>query len=112
LIATYFDKTRCVGALNHIQVPGEWDWGLSSAFNDTSNLLCTKGTSKPLTVWVPGEVSNQYFYDDTGAAAKRVAISVQPLSAQLYVTGKDLLNALSSPQNTCVYDAHNTIPMY
>ncbi|KAJ7303840.1 hypothetical protein DFH08DRAFT_976862 [Mycena albidolilacea] len=57
-------------------------WGLSSAFNDASNLLCAKGTSKPLTVWVPGEVTNQYFYDDNGAPAKRVAISVQPLSAR------------------------------
>ncbi|KAJ7326152.1 hypothetical protein DFH08DRAFT_637898, partial [Mycena albidolilacea] len=99
-IIIYFDKTRCVGALDRIQVPGDWDWGLSSAFNDASNLLCAKGTSKPLTVWVPGEVTNQYFYDDNGAPAKRVAISVQPLSGRLHDTSKNLLNSLSSPRNT------------
>ncbi|KAJ7303588.1 hypothetical protein DFH08DRAFT_825866 [Mycena albidolilacea] len=64
------------------------------------NLLCAKGTSKPLTVWVPGEVTNQYFYDDNGAPAKRVAISVQPLSGRLHDTSKNLLNSLSSPRNT------------
>ncbi|KAJ7301337.1 hypothetical protein DFH08DRAFT_724372, partial [Mycena albidolilacea] len=51
-------------------------------------------------VWVPGEVTNQYFYDDNGAPAKRVAISVQPLSGRLHDTSKNLLNSLSSPRNT------------
>ncbi|KAJ7340537.1 hypothetical protein DFH08DRAFT_963423 [Mycena albidolilacea] len=58
-IIIYFDKTRCVGALDRIQVPGDWDWGLSSAFNDASNLLCAKGTSKPLTGGSLGAISVQ-----------------------------------------------------
>jgi hypothetical protein len=93
---------RCVGTLERIQIPGEWDWGLSSAFNDASNLLCAKGTAKPLTVWVAGEVTNHYFYDDNGAAAKRVAISVQPLSSRMHNSSKELLNALTCPRNTCM----------
>ncbi|KAJ7868200.1 hypothetical protein B0H14DRAFT_3861564 [Mycena olivaceomarginata] len=104
-ILTYFDHTRCVGTLDRVRVPGEWDWGLSSAFNDASNLLCAKGSSKPLTVWVPGEVTNQYFYDDNGGPAKRVAISVQPLSGRIHDSSKNLLNSLSSPRNTSLVAA-------
>ncbi|KAJ7887532.1 hypothetical protein B0H14DRAFT_3430577 [Mycena olivaceomarginata] len=104
-IMTYFDKARCISTLDRVQIPGEWDWGLSSAFNDASNFLCAKGTAKPLTVWVAGEVTNHYFYNDSGAAAKRVAISVQPLSARLHNTSKELLNVLTCLRNTSLVAA-------
>ncbi|KAJ7648170.1 hypothetical protein DFH06DRAFT_997444, partial [Mycena polygramma] len=56
------------------------DWGVASPFNNTSNIICLEGTSKPVTFWIPGEVSGLWFFNQEGYPAPRPAITVQPLA--------------------------------
>ncbi|KAK7030809.1 hypothetical protein R3P38DRAFT_2775082 [Favolaschia claudopus] len=58
------------------------------------------GTSKPLTLWVVGEVTTQFWFDDRGVPAKRVAISIQPLSSEIHLLGKRLLHGTAMPRNS------------
>ncbi|KAJ7070430.1 hypothetical protein B0H15DRAFT_957686 [Mycena belliarum] len=59
--------------------PSKKDWGIAAPFDDTSNILCLDGTGTPITLWIPGELSAQYWFDNEGYPAQRAAFAVQPM---------------------------------
>ncbi|KAK7038348.1 hypothetical protein R3P38DRAFT_2516384, partial [Favolaschia claudopus] len=97
-IMTFMDKSINVYPLHKIMV--QTDWGIPTSFNDASNLICEKGTSKPLRLWVVGEVTNQFWFNEEGYPARRVALSIQPLSSDMAELGKRMLHGTAMPRNS------------
>ncbi|KAJ7084462.1 hypothetical protein B0H15DRAFT_951663 [Mycena belliarum] len=79
------------------KVPTNKDWGIAAPFNDTSNVLCLEGTSKEVTIWIAGEVSAQYFFDNEGYPAQRPGFAVQPMDDHVADLCKTQLHELSMP---------------
>ncbi|KAJ7741066.1 hypothetical protein B0H16DRAFT_1216499, partial [Mycena metata] len=76
------------------------DWGMEAAFEDRSNVLCLAGTSKPIDLWIVGEIVRQWWVDGEGMPATRPAISVQPLPDSQRAFCKTFLNERCMPANT------------
>ncbi|KAJ7467277.1 hypothetical protein B0H11DRAFT_2239518 [Mycena galericulata] len=93
-LATFADPERAL--------PGDVDWGLPTAFNNASNFLCGKGTSKPVSVWILGEVVSTWWFDRDGIPAQRIALSVQPLCADTSAFCKAQLRNLCMPKTASV----------
>ncbi|KAJ6482086.1 hypothetical protein C8R47DRAFT_950842, partial [Mycena vitilis] len=73
------------------------DWGVPAPFNNTSNVLCVAGTPNPVTFWITGEVSSQFWVDQEGWPHMRPAISVQPLIDSTTDFCRTQLNELCMP---------------
>ncbi|KAJ7442828.1 hypothetical protein B0H11DRAFT_2251288 [Mycena galericulata] len=99
-LATFADPERAVFAIT--KLPGDVDWGLPTAFNNASNFLCGKGTSKPVSVWILGEVASTWWFDRDGFPAQRIALSVQPLCADTSAFCKAQLRNLCMPKTASV----------
>ncbi|KAJ7934089.1 hypothetical protein B0H13DRAFT_2306113 [Mycena leptocephala] len=68
-VVNFTDRSRNVYAVNKIAVG--LDWGIPTSFDNAADLVCEKGTSKAITVWVLGEVASQYWFNEEGFPAKR-----------------------------------------
>ncbi|KAK6977892.1 hypothetical protein R3P38DRAFT_3236566 [Favolaschia claudopus] len=95
---TFADTAQHYYAVNNIKV--STDWGIPTSFNNASNVLCEKGTSKRLTLWILGEVASQFWFSEDGYPAKRVGLSVQPFASDIHEFCKRLLHGLCMPRNS------------
>ncbi|KAJ7602625.1 hypothetical protein DFH06DRAFT_1152726 [Mycena polygramma] len=77
VLLSWADGKRHVYNINTARI--KKDWGVASPFNNTSNIICLEGTCKPVTFWIPGEISGLWFFNQEGYHAPRPAITVQPL---------------------------------
>ncbi|KAJ7088877.1 hypothetical protein B0H15DRAFT_949505 [Mycena belliarum] len=80
-----------------LKAPGKKDWGIAVPFDDTSNVLCLDGTGTPITFWIPGEVSAQYWFDNEGYPAQRPAFGIQPMVDHMPEFCKTQLHELCMP---------------
>ncbi|KAJ7782137.1 hypothetical protein B0H14DRAFT_2400901 [Mycena olivaceomarginata] len=97
----YSDKQRNVYAINNVHV--QFDWGVAASFKDVTNTICEKGTSTPLTFWIVGELATCFWFNEDGYPAKRVSVSVRPLSTDLPAFCKRLLQSLCMPRNSYAF---------
>ncbi|KAJ7086501.1 hypothetical protein C8R44DRAFT_752539 [Mycena epipterygia] len=99
-IGTFVDHGRAVYTVD--KVPVESTWGPMKTFEDTSNFVCAPNSSKPVSIFIPVEVSNAYFFDLEGFPAKRAGLSGQPISSHIQNFCKKQLNMLCMPRNSSV----------
>ncbi|KAF8217216.1 hypothetical protein K438DRAFT_1558867 [Mycena galopus ATCC 62051] len=92
----YTNRARNIYALDKIAV--DTDWGIPTSFNDTSNILCERHSSNPVTLWIVGEVTKQYWFETSGFPAARASIAVQPLSSVMHNLSTALLNGVCMPR--------------
>lgn len=69
-------------------------WGLS----DTStNKLCTRGSNIPVVIWIVGQVTSVWFYDQNGNPHNKVSMGVAPLTADAMNKGRRILSQFARP---------------
>ncbi|KAJ6498472.1 hypothetical protein C8R47DRAFT_307757 [Mycena vitilis] len=95
IILRWSDEKRRVYNIDSARL--KLDWGIPAPFNNTSNVLCVAGTPTPVTFWITGEVSSQFWVDQEGWPHMRPAISVQPLIDSASDFCRTQLNELCMP---------------
>ncbi|KAJ6497081.1 hypothetical protein C8R47DRAFT_1069137 [Mycena vitilis] len=99
IILRWSDEKRRVYNIDSAHL--KLDWGVPAPFNNTSNVLCVAGTPNPVTFWITGEVSSQFWVDQEGWPHMRPAISVQPLIDCTTDFCRTQLNELCMPIGSC-----------
>ncbi|KAJ7126126.1 hypothetical protein C8R44DRAFT_618220, partial [Mycena epipterygia] len=103
-LLNFVDPDRAIYAAT--MFPPSVDWGIPTSFKDASNMVCTKGTSKPILFWLVGKIASMWWFDRTGYPAKRVALSVQPLSSNTSNYCKAQLRNFCMPKTKCTLRQH------
>ncbi|KAJ7687292.1 hypothetical protein B0H17DRAFT_1136414 [Mycena rosella] len=97
-LLTYVNPEKSIYAVTRL--PNNVNWGIPTSFNDASKMLCMKGTSKPILVWIISEVASTWWFDRTGMGTARVAISMQHLCSTACNLCKLQLRNLCMPETS------------
>lgn len=98
VITAFADPKR--GVFSVERVPKDVTWGPTSAFNNMSAVLCLKGTNRPITVWIVGELNSSWFSDRDGEPAARVTVTVVPLRKDVRRICAEHIRCLSEPKTS------------
>lgn len=95
-ITNFSDRKRGIYAVQN--APRDANWGVPSAFNNTASILCHKGTSFPVTLWIVGEMAESWFFDRDGEPAARVTTAILPLDPDIRRICAEQICTLSEPR--------------
>ncbi|KAI6154727.1 hypothetical protein BKA82DRAFT_4010505 [Pisolithus tinctorius] len=93
-LSTYSNVDANTFALRHLLANASW--GMTTAFDDHSKLLCNPKTNEPINIWILGHISSTWFIKN-GEPDNQCSVTILPLSSDLGQYANQLISALSTP---------------
>lgn len=90
-LLTMFSRIKAIGQYTNPglgiyavqRIPKDATWGTASPFNNTAGVLCHKGTTNPVTLWIIGEITETFFFDRDNDPTPRAGVTILPLSPDI-----------------------------
>ncbi|KIN94055.1 hypothetical protein M404DRAFT_35428 [Pisolithus tinctorius Marx 270] len=93
-LSTYSNVDTNTFALRHLLANASW--GMTTAFDDHSKLLCNPKTNEPINIWILGHISSTWFIKND-EPDNQCSMTILPLSSDLGQYANQLILALSTP---------------
>lgn len=87
-LLAYSDATNEIYALSRMPSLATCNWRGRTRFSKDATFMARRGSQLPMKVWIVGELTSSYFYDDgTENPSKRVSVYMRPfLAADMYAS--------------------------